>query len=123
MQHQSSIVTPDNLMIFPLREDDRQEKKTGVQMEGRIMSCDMSLHDFDQAVKMILDQEFVGVLEMGLVSEADLFPVMVGMRNSLRQAFTAMSGAQAELHLQQLQQECRDTANSIFALAESAYWN
>ena len=87
------------------------------------MSCEMSLYDFDQAVKMILDQEFVSVLEMGIISEADLFPVMVGMRSSLRQAFAAMSQAEVELHLEQLQQECRDTANSIFALAESVYCN
>ena len=87
------------------------------------MPCEMSLNDFDQAVKMILDQEFVGVLEMGLVSEKALFPVMVGMRSSLREAFPAMSGTEAELRLQQLQQECRDTANSIFALADSVYWH
>lgn len=87
------------------------------------MSCEMSLYDFDQAVKLILDQEFVGVLEMGLVSEEALFPVMTGMRTSLRQAFSAMSPMEAELHLQQLRQECRATAESIFAISESTFWH
>lgn len=87
------------------------------------MSCGMSLYDFDRAVKMILDQEFVGVLEMGLVSEESLFPVIAGMRSSLRNAFPTMSIAEAELYLQRLQQECRETANSIFAVAEDVYWN
>ncbi len=87
------------------------------------MSCHMSLYDFDRAVKMILNQEFVGVLEMGLVSEEALFPVMAGMRISLRRAFPAMSETEAELRLQQLQEECRDTADSIFAIAEAVRWN
>lgn len=87
------------------------------------MSCQMSLNDFDRAVKMILNQEFVGVLEMGLVSEEALFPVMAGMRISLRKAFPAMSETEAELRLEQLQQECRDTADSLFAIAESVRWN
>lgn len=87
------------------------------------MACEMSMYDFDQAVKMILNQEFVGVLEMGLVSEEALLPVVAGMRHSLRKAFPTMSKAEAELHLHQLQQECRDTADSLFAVAEGMYWN
>jgi hypothetical protein len=90
---------------------------------GELMSCDMSLYEFDQAVKGILDQEFVGVVEMGLVPEEALFPVMAGMRISLRNAFPEMSRTEVELHLRQLQQECRDTAESIFARAEAVYWN
>lgn len=87
------------------------------------MPCEMSLHDFDQAVKMILNQELAGVLETGLVTEETLFPVMAGMRHSLRKAFPSMSKTEAELRLQQLQQECRDTADSIFAVAEDMYEN
>ena len=87
------------------------------------MSDEMSVHQFDQAVKTILNQEFVGVLEMGLVPGEALFPFMIGMRNSLREAFPAMSVVEAEMRLQQLQQECRDTADSLFALAEGVYWN
>lgn len=87
------------------------------------MSGQMSLLEFDQAVKSILDQAFGGVLEMGLVSEEALFSVITGMRSSLRKAFPEMSGPEAELHLLQLQEECRDTVDSIFSVAETAYWN
>lgn len=87
------------------------------------MTSGMSVHEFDRAVKSILDQAFGGVLELGLVSEEALFSVMTGMRNSLRKAFPAMSGSEAELHLLQLREQCRDTVDSIFAVAETVYWN
>lgn len=87
------------------------------------MICTMSVEDFDQRVKTILVQEFVGVLELGLLSEESLLPVVAGMRSSLRDAFPAMSAAEAEFHLQVLRDQCRETANSIVALADSEYWN
>jgi hypothetical protein len=87
------------------------------------MFCAMSLEDFDHRVKTILAQEFVGVLELGLLSEDALLPVVAGMRRSLRDAFPNMSVAEAEFHLQFLQDQCRETANSIVALADSGYWN
>jgi len=83
----------------------------------------MSLEDFDQKVKSILAQEFVDILDLGLLSEEALLPVVTGMRGSLREAFPTMSGAEAEFHLQLLRDQCRDTANSIVALADSGYWN
>ena len=87
------------------------------------MICTMSAEDFDQRVKTIMIQEFVGVLEMGLLSEESLLPVVAGMRSSLCDAFPAMSAAEAEFHLQALRDQCRDTANSIVALADSESWN
>lgn len=87
------------------------------------MAFEMSLDDFDQEVKMILDQEFLSVLEMGLVSEETLFPVVTGMRSSLRQAFPTMSRMEVEMYLLQLRQECRDTADSILALADITHWH
>lgn len=87
------------------------------------MICTMSVEDFDHRVKTILVQEFVGVLELGLLSEDALLPVVAGMRRTLRDAFPGMSVAEAEFHLQLLQDQCRDTANSIVALAESEHWN
>lgn len=87
------------------------------------MVCTKSLEDFDRAVSMILEQEFVGVLELGLLSAESLLPVVAGMRSSLREAYPAMSVTEAELQLQLLRDQCRDTANSIVALADSGYWN
>ena len=87
------------------------------------MFCTMSPKDFDQRVKTILVEEFVGVLEMGLLSEESLLPVVAGMRSSLNEAFPGMSKAEAEFHLQQLQDQCRDTANSIVSLADAESWN
>ncbi len=87
------------------------------------MICTMSVDDFDQRVKTILIQEFVGVLELGLLSEESLLPVVAGMRSSLCDAFPAMSTAEAELHLHALRDQCREAANSIVALADSEYWN
>jgi hypothetical protein len=83
----------------------------------------MSVEDFDQRVKTILIQEFVGVLELGLLSEEALLPVVAGMRSSLCDAFSGMSVAEAEHHLQVLRDQCRETAHSIVALADSGYWN
>lgn len=87
------------------------------------MICTMSVEDFDQRVKTIMIQEFVGVLELGLLSEESLMPVFAGMRSSLCEAFPSMSAAEAELHLQALRDQCRETVNSIVALADSKYWN
>lgn len=83
----------------------------------------MSVEDFDQRVKTILEQEFIGVLELGLLSEEALQPVVYGMRSSLCEAFSTMSLAEAEFHLQALRDQCRETATSIVALADSGYWN
>ena len=94
----------------------------GVQGRERMFDT-MSVEDFDQRVKSILVQEFVGVLEMGLLSEEALLPVVSGMRNSLCEAFFSMSTAEAEFHLQGLRDQCREAANSIVALADSGYWN
>jgi hypothetical protein len=87
------------------------------------MFCTMSVDDFDQRVKSILVQEFVGVLELGLLSEEALLPVVAGMRSSLCDAFPTMSVAEAEYQLQALRDQCRETANSIVTLADSGYWN
>lgn len=87
------------------------------------MFCTMSLEDFDQKVKTILAQEFVDILDLGLLSEETLLPVVTGMRGSLREAFPSMSASEAEFHLQLLRDQCRDTANSIVAMADSGYWN
>ena len=87
------------------------------------MCCTMSVEDFDQRVKSILVQEFVGILELGLLSEEALLPVVAGMRNSLCEAFPTMSKADAEFHLQALRDQCRETASSIVALADAGYWN
>lgn len=83
----------------------------------------MSVEDFDQRVKTILIQEFVGVLELGILSEEALLPVVAGMRSSLCDAFPKMSVAEAEFQLRLLQDQCRETANSIVALADSGHWN
>lgn len=83
----------------------------------------MSVEDFDQRVKTILIQEFVGVLELGILSEEALLPVVAGMRSSLCDAFPKMSVAEAEFQLQLLQDQCRETANRIVALADSGHWN
>ncbi len=83
----------------------------------------MSVEDFDQRVKTILIREFVGVLELGILSEETLLPVVAGMRSSLCNAFPKMSVAEAEFQLQLLQDQCRETANSIVALADSGHWN
>ncbi|MEJ2007609.1 MAG: hypothetical protein P8Z30_05520 [Acidobacteriota bacterium] len=83
----------------------------------------MSVEDFDRAVMRILEQEFVGVLDMGLLPEEALLPVVAGMRCSLCKAFPGMSAREIRFHLQSLRQECRDTANSIYALADAGYWN
>lgn len=94
-----------------------------VQMEGRLMVCAMSVEEFDRAVMKILEQEFVGVLEMGLLPQEALLRVVAGMRCSLCEAFPDMSEPEAHLHLQSLRQECRDTANSIYQLADAGYWS
>lgn len=99
------------------------EEKVGVMLEGGYATYGISLEEFDRAVELIVDQEFVGVLDMGLVSEETLFPLVAGMCSALHEAFPAMSGAEAEFHLRQLRRECRETANSIIALAETEYWN
>ena len=83
----------------------------------------MSVEDFDQRVKTILEQEFVSVLELGLLTEEALLPVVLGMRSSLCDAFSSLSLAEAEFHLQALRDQCRETASSIVALADSGYWN
>ena len=87
------------------------------------MFCTMSVEDFDKRVKTILAQEFIGILDLGLLSEETLLPVVAGMRTSLRDAFPAMSVAEAEFHLQVLRDQCRETASSIVAMADSGYWN
>jgi hypothetical protein len=87
------------------------------------MFCAMSMEDFDQRVKTILIQEFVNVLEMGLLSEDALLPVAAGMRTSLCDAFPTMSVAEAEFHLQVLRDECRETASKIVSLSDSVHWN
>ena len=87
------------------------------------MCCTMSVEDFDERVKSILVQEFVGVLELGLLSEEALLPVVAGMRTSLCEAFPTMSVGEAEFHLQALRDQCRETASSIFTLADAEYWN
>jgi hypothetical protein len=87
------------------------------------MICTMSVEDFDQRVKTIMIQEFVGVLEMGLLSEESLLPVVAGMRSSLCDAFPAMTTAEAEFHLQGLRDQCRETVASIVSLSDSEYWN
>ena len=95
-----------------------------VRIQGReLMFGTMSVEDFDQRVKSILVQEFVGVLELGLLSEEALLPVVSGMRNSLCEAFFSMSTAEAEFHLQAPRDQCREAACSIVALADSGYWN
>lgn len=87
------------------------------------MFSTMSVEDFDQRVKSILVQEFVGVLEMGLLSEEALLPVVAGMRSSLCDAFPSMSVAEAEFHLQVLRDQCKETANRIVSLSDSEHWN
>lgn len=87
------------------------------------MLCTMSLDDFDKRVKTILAEEFIGMLDLGILSEESLLPVVTGMRNSLRNAFPTMSVAEAEFHLELLRDQCRETANSIVAMADSGYWN
>jgi hypothetical protein len=87
------------------------------------MYCTMSVEDFDQRVKSILVQEFIGVLELGLLSEEALLPVVAGMRSSLCEAFPTMSMPEAEFHLQALRDQCRETASSIVALLDAGYWN
>jgi len=87
------------------------------------MFCSMSMDDFDNRVKTILAQEFSGVIDVGLLSEETLMPVITRMRTSLQQAFAAMSVAEVEFHLQMLRDQCRETADSIVAMADSGYWN
>lgn len=87
------------------------------------MFCTMSLEDFDKRVKTILAEEFIGILDLGILAEESLLPVVAGMRNSLRDAFPEMSVAEAEFHLQLLRDQCRETANSIVERADSGYWN
>jgi hypothetical protein len=87
------------------------------------MFSTMSVEDFDQRVKTILVQEFVGVLEMGLLSEEALLPVVAGMRNSLCDAFPTMSAAEAEFQLQVLRDQCKETANRIVAICDTHHWN
>ena len=87
------------------------------------MFCTMSKEDFDQRVKTILAREFDEVLDLGLLSEEALRPVITNMRRNLNEAFPNMSIAEAERHLQHLQQECRETASSIVALADARVWN
>jgi|YelNatPaOPRAMG01_1025707.scaffolds.fasta_scaffold27895_2 hypothetical protein len=83
----------------------------------------MSLSDFDREVKTILVREFEGILDLGLMSEEALIPVVAGIRSSLREAFPSMSPKDVEFHLKQLQDQCRDTAYSIFHLAYTDHWN
>lgn len=87
------------------------------------MVCSMSKDDFDNRVKSILAQEFSAVIDVGLLSEETLMPVITRMRTSLHEAFAAMSVAEAEFHLQMLRDQCRETADSIVAMADSGYWN
>jgi len=81
------------------------------------------MEDFDQKVKSILVHEFVGVLEMGLLSEEALLPVVAGMRNSLCNAFPNMSVAEAEFQLQTLRDQCKETVSRLVALSDSQHWN
>lgn len=83
----------------------------------------MSLSDFDREVKTILVREFEGVLELGLLSEETLIPVVAGIRTSLREAFPAMSPHEVEYHLMHLREQCREMAYSIFSLTYTNYWN
>jgi hypothetical protein len=87
------------------------------------MFCTMSQEDFDQRVKTILAREFDEVLDLGLLSEEALLPVITNMRRNLNEAFANMSVAEAERHLQHLQHECRETASHIVALADARLWN
>jgi hypothetical protein len=87
------------------------------------MFCARSVDDFDRQVKTILVQEFVGVVELGLLTEESLLPVIAGMRCSLREAYPAMSAAEVEIHLRHLQDQCREVAYRIFDLAYTTYWS
>ncbi len=87
------------------------------------MFCGKSVEAFDQKVQSILVKEFKAVLEMGLLSEEALLPVVVEMRNSLREAFPEMSPKEAEIHLRQLQDQCREIAYRIFDVTYTTYWN
>jgi hypothetical protein len=83
----------------------------------------MSQEDFDHRVKTILAREFDDILDLGLLSEEALRPVITNMRRNLSEAFPNMSVAEAERHLQHLEQECRETASRIVALADARLWN
>lgn len=87
------------------------------------MFCTMSARDFDNRVKNILDEEFTGILCLGILTEESLFPVVAQMQHSLRGAFPEMSMAESEFHLQLLRDQCRKTANSIVATTCSTYQN
>lgn len=87
------------------------------------MFCAKSMEAFDQEVTSILVREFKTVLEMGLLTEDALLPVVLEMRNSLREAFPEMSPKQAEAHLRLLQDQCREIAYRIFDVTYTTYWN
>lgn len=87
------------------------------------MFCGGSVDDFDRKVNTILAREFKTVLEIGLLSEDALLPVVSEMRSSLREAFPNMSILEAEAHLRRLQDQCREIAHRIFDVAYTKYWN
>ncbi|MEJ2007615.1 MAG: hypothetical protein P8Z30_05550 [Acidobacteriota bacterium] len=87
------------------------------------MLCARSLDDFDRKVNTILEREFKTVVEIGLLTEEALRPVVARMRSSLREAYPAMSAAEVDIHLQRLQDQCREIAYRIFDLSYTKYWN
>lgn len=87
------------------------------------MLCVKSVDDFDSKVLRILVQEFRTILEIGLLSEESLIPVVSQMRNSLREAYPAMSMSEVDFHLDRLQQQCREIAYRIFDRTYTTYWN
>lgn len=82
-----------------------------------------SMEDFDRKVITILEREFKTVVEIGLLTEESLLPVVSEMRNSLREAYPAMSASEVEVHLGRLQEQCREIAYRIFNVAYTKYWN
>lgn len=87
------------------------------------MLCAKSKDEFDIEVIRILSREFRTIVEAGLLSEEVLIPAVTGVRCSLREAFPEMSAEEAEFHLKQLQDQCREMAYSIFKMSYTTYWN
>ena len=85
------------------------------------MSCEMSREDFDKAVKKVVDQEFEGPINAGLLTREGLAPIAEGMCETIHRDFPVITAEDAEHHLRLLRKECRETANRIYVMAKRAY--